>query len=65
MFRKDLHEYVQHVNNSSFNYEKSERIICGYGHSMITLVKHVGATHDKVEQFLDPSLHLPFFLEDR
>ena len=34
--------------------------ICGHESEEITcLVRHVGATHEKVENFLDPALHVP------
>ena len=34
--------------------------ICGMViHDLFNLLKHVGSAHDKVEQFLDPSLHVP------
>ena len=42
------------------NVKEKTCTICEYGHpTMIKLVQHVGATHDKVEQFLDPSPHVP------
>ena len=51
-FWKSLKQFI--------NVKEKTCTICEYGHpEMIKLVIHVGATHAKVEQFLDPSFHVP------
>ena len=51
-FRKGLKQFI--------NVKEKTCTICEYGYQRLeNLLCHVGATHDKVEQFLDPSLHVP------
>ena len=64
----DRGKLYQHYSISHFwkplkqfiNDKKKSCNICGFQSKFLkTLVCHVGTTHEKVEQFLDPSLHVP------